>query len=69
MMPKLLITLTEELQDALRAESERRNTTIAAIVREYIAAGLAKNGIEIKERVKWGGNRHKPKTSTKDEKG
>jgi hypothetical protein len=68
-MPKFLVTLTDELQNALKTESERRNTTIAAIVREYITEGLAKSGIEIKERVKWGGQAHKPKTSNKDEEG
>lgn len=61
-MPKIPITFPDDLYEALRIEAEKRNTTIAALVREYIAAGLAKEGIKVSQRVQWGGNRHKPKS-------
>jgi len=60
-MPKIQITFPDELFNALRVESERRKTTIAALVREYATQALAKQGINVTERVQWGGNRRKPK--------
>jgi hypothetical protein len=63
-MPKIPITFSDELYDALHAEAERRNTTIAALVREYSTQALAKQGITVTERVQWGGSRRKPKQKT-----
>jgi len=60
-MPKIQITFSDELYETLHEEAERRNMTIAALVREYITSGLAKQGIQVTQRVQWGGNRHKPK--------
>lgn len=60
-MPKIPITFSDELYEAIRAEAERRNTTIAALVREYTTQALAQQGINVTERVQWGGNRRKPK--------
>lgn len=62
-MPKIQITFSDQLFDALRTEAERRNTTIAALVREYATQALAKQGVQVTERVQWGGNRRQTKTS------
>jgi hypothetical protein len=66
-MPKVPITFTDELYEALKNEAERRNTTIAALIREYAKAGLAQSGVEITQKVQWGGNRRKPKGSEAEE--
>jgi hypothetical protein len=64
-MPKVPITFSDELYEALRAEAERRNTTIAALVREFTTNGLAQTGITVSGKVQWGGNR-KPKKSNQE---
>jgi hypothetical protein len=66
-MPKVPITFTNELYEALKNEAERRNTTIAALIREYAKVGLAQSGIEITQKVQWGGNRRKSKSSEAEE--
>lgn len=60
-MPKIPITFSNDLYEALQAEAKRRNTTVAALVREYTTQALAKQGIHVTERIQWGGNRRKPK--------
>jgi hypothetical protein len=64
-MPKVPITFSDELYDALRIEAERRNATIAALVREYIATGLAQQGVVVTQKVQWGGNRREAKKQKK----
>jgi hypothetical protein len=65
-MPKTPITFPADLYAALQNEAKRRNTTIAALVREYVAEALAKQGIKVTQHVQWGGKRVKSKEEDED---
>lgn len=62
-MPKLGLTITDEMEEGLRKESQRTGAPIAALVREAIAKLLNERGIPIEENVTWGGNRRSQDTS------
>jgi hypothetical protein len=55
---KLLITIPDEMRDALRVEAKSRGMSMSAITRLALADWLARAGhFDIPYRVQWGGVR------------
>jgi|MTBAKSStandDraft_1061840.scaffolds.fasta_scaffold52415_2 hypothetical protein len=53
-MPRLLITVTDEMDAELRRIAAERSAPIAALVREALEEWLAQRGKQIKSDVVWG---------------
>lgn len=53
-MKRVVFHATEEMWQALSTESNRRNSPIAAIVREALEQYFGQRGVELKQRVEWG---------------
>jgi len=61
-MPRIIVTVTDEIYEALLALADERGTPYAHIAREYIARGLEADGKPIEnKKVRWGGNRRPDK--------
>ena len=56
-MPRLGITVTDEMQAALKRVAHKRSTPVANLARQIIIEFLEANGEEITTEVTWGGNR------------
>lgn len=56
-MPKLLITIPDDMQEALQEIATRSNKPMAAIVRESLAKSLKSEGYALSHHVRWGGER------------
>jgi hypothetical protein len=56
-MPKLAVTVTEEMEEALNREAGKRGAPVSSVVREAIKEFFEKRGIQIGGEVSWGGNR------------
>lgn len=56
-MPKLAVTITDEMQNALDEEAGKRGAPVSSVVREAIKEFFQKRGKKIDGGVTWGGNR------------
>jgi predicted transcriptional regulator len=65
-MPRLLITITDEMDAELRQIAEKRSAPLAALVREAIEEWLERRGREVKSDVVWGRRPTSGETSSKE---
>lgn len=58
-MPRIIFTLTDEMESDLKEEAAKRGMPVASLLRQYIARGLVQDTGKPAERynVKWGGDR------------
>lgn len=56
-MPRIIITLTDEMHTALKRQSRNLKTPIAVLIREAVSNYLADKGELIETEIKWGGCR------------
>jgi predicted DNA-binding protein len=66
-MSRIIITLTDEMQAALKRQSRNLKIPIAVLVREAVRNYLADKGELIETEVKWGGYRKCGLISPEDE--
>ncbi len=64
-MPRIVITVTEEMDRALKRQARRRGWTVAALVRHGLALFLRRQGETIRLEVLQGGPRP-PKSDIED---
>jgi hypothetical protein len=56
-MPRLIVTVSKQMDRVLKQESERTSAPMAALIRQAIEEWAQKRGIEINDDVTWGGVR------------
>jgi hypothetical protein len=56
-MPRWGITVTDEMDEAMKRVAEKRGATISNLVRQVIADFLVENGEDVETKVTWGGAR------------
>lgn len=66
-MGKLIVTVPDEMEAALKQISEETSAPVAAIVREAITQWLAQRGIDVDNNVSWGGPRPGSGVGRKDD--
>ena len=64
-MPRLVITITDKMDQVLKAESSRTGAPVAAIVRKAIEEWASRRQLEAPDEITWGGVRR----SENDEEG
>ena len=66
-MPRIGVTITDQMEQALKAESERTHIPLSSLVRLAVADLLQERGWEINGDVSWGGYRERDaKQETED---
>lgn len=58
-MPRLVATVTTEIEEAVQQEHEQTGVPISTIVRNALKLYLKEKGTEVKSEVQWGGKREK----------
>lgn len=53
-MPRMIFTLTEEMDVVIKEEARRRKSPVSAIIREALADYFAKQGKHIDDVIMWG---------------
>jgi hypothetical protein len=53
-MPRIIITVTEEMDTALKRQSDARKAPVAALVREALIEWATKRGIRLESDIVWG---------------
>lgn len=56
-MPRLMITVSGKMNDALKRQSEETNAPVAALIRQAIEEWAQRRGIDLEADVVWGGVR------------
>lgn len=56
-MARLIVTIPGKMDKVIRNESSRRNSPVAAIVREAIEEWAQKRGFDVEDNITWGGPR------------
>lgn len=56
-MPRIIITVSNKMDRALKRKSEETNAPVAALVREAIEEWAQRRGLDVKDEVAWGGPR------------
>jgi hypothetical protein len=62
-VPRRNITLSEEMDRALKKRSQETGVPISALIRKAIEEWAQRSGIEIEDTVSWGGYRNPPDES------
>lgn len=56
-MPRLVITVSENMHEALKEESNRTGVPMAALIRRAIEDWARRNKLDATDHVSWGGKR------------
>lgn len=56
-MPRWVITVTDEMDAAVKRLATQKGTPISNLVRQVVKEYLAENGEQVDAEVTWGGNR------------
>lgn len=56
-MPRMVITITEEMHEALKRKAQERGATLSGLTRKVLADWLKEQGEKVEWIVEWGGNR------------
>ena len=57
-MPRLMFTVSDSMDRALKRRSGETNVPVSALIREAIVEWAQKRGIDLKNGVAWGGVRY-----------
>lgn len=63
-MPRIIATVTDDMDKALTQIQEATQTPVAVLVREALNEYLEKRGQKVDTRVRWGGKREPRKAKT-----
>jgi len=66
-MARLGLIIPDEMEEALKQESEKTSIPISALVRIALENLLTEKGYEVKSSVSWGGRRKSPQKDNNEE--
>lgn len=66
-MARLGLIIPDEMEEALKQESEKTSIPISALVRIALENLLTEKGYEVKSSVSWGGRRKSPQKDSNEE--